>query len=246
MASGEPLLQFLREQGVTAIHAMPGRANVIAGQTGVFRTAGGTTAAMELRFPAGILINLGETPKQTYAGKLPATRMGTASLVRNALAQAQGYARKNAAKDEEKRPSRNLKHEALEPALAGKIPVFFSAHRADDLATALRLAKEFKLQAVLDLATEGYLMAEQIGEQKVPVIVHPTMQPRGRSLETYHAHSTAALRRQECWPSAPASKVTCPENRVLPLRGGNGFGERLGWDQHAGNHARRRQAFQDR
>src|SRR5207249_3510662 len=96
--------------------------------------------------------------------------------------------RKNATKDEEKRPQRNLKHEALEPALAGKIPVIFSAHRADDLATALRLAKEFKLQAMLDLATEGYLMADQIAEQKVPVVVHPTMQRVGGSLETYHAH----------------------------------------------------------
>src|SRR5205823_13022376 len=114
---GEPLMQFLRENGVTVIHAMPGRANVIAGQTGIFRTAGSSTASMAVRFPAGILVNLGESPKATYAGKLPTTRMGTASLVRNTLTQAQNYLRKGTAKDEEKKPPRNLKLEAFEPAL---------------------------------------------------------------------------------------------------------------------------------
>src|SRR6202011_5876270 len=113
----EPLLQFLREQGVTVIQAMPGRANVIAGQSGIFRTYGRTAEQMALRFPSGILVNLGETPKASYTGKLPSTRMGTASLVRTAFSQALNNARKRAAaKDEEKRPPHNLKLEALEPA----------------------------------------------------------------------------------------------------------------------------------
>ena len=142
----EPLLQFLREQGVTVIHATPGRVNVIAGQSGIFRTFGRTAEQMTVRFPAGILVNLGEVPKQAYTGKLPSTRMGTASLVRTALVQAQNDAHKRAtAKDPDKQPARNLKLEALEQALDRKVPVIFSAHRADDLGTALRLAKEFRL-----------------------------------------------------------------------------------------------------
>ncbi len=231
---GEPLLQFLREQGVTVIHALPGRANVIAGQTGVFRTAGGSTAGMALRFPAGILVNLGETPKQTYAPKLPATRMATASLVRTALAQAQGYARKNEAKDEEKKPSRNLKLEALDLALTGKIPVIFSAHRADDLATALRLAQEFKLQAVLDLATEGYLIAEQIGASQVPVVVHPTMQRVGGSLETYNAHlCNAALLADKKVPIAIGTGFEgyVPKTRVLRFESAMALVNGLGWER---------------
>ena len=100
----EPLLEFLRTQGVTVVHALPGRMNVIAGQTGIFRTYGHGAEQMALRFPAGLLVNLGELPKQAYQGKLPTTRMGTASLVRTALAQAQSNARKRAAtKDEDKR-----------------------------------------------------------------------------------------------------------------------------------------------
>src|SRR5262249_51009428 len=62
----EPFLKFVREQGVTVVHALPGRVNVIAGQSGIFRTHGRTAEQMKLRFPAGILVNLGEIPKQTY------------------------------------------------------------------------------------------------------------------------------------------------------------------------------------
>jgi imidazolonepropionase-like amidohydrolase len=185
---GEPFLQFVREQGVTVIHALPGRANVIAGQSGVFRTIGRTVSRMKVRFPAGLLINLGEVPKRTYSGRLPSTRMGTASLIRTAFAQARANARKRAAaKDEDKRPPSNLKLEALELALARKIPVIFSAHRADDIATALRLAREFKLRAVLSLATEAYLIPEAVAAAGVPVVVHPTMQ-RISTLETFNGH----------------------------------------------------------
>jgi imidazolonepropionase-like amidohydrolase len=184
----EPLLEFLRREGVTTIHAVPGRVNVISGQTGVFRTSGLTAEAMTLRFPAGLLVNLGEVPKQAYPNKQPTTRMGEAALVRSAFIQAQNYARKRAeAKDENKRPGDNPKLDALGLALDRKVPVFFSAHRADDLQTGLRLAKEFNLEARLDLATEAYLLADELGEARVPVVVHPTMQRAGGSMETLNS-----------------------------------------------------------
>ncbi len=189
----EPLLEFLRSQGVTTIHAVPGRNNVIAGQTGVFRTSGSTAERMTLRFPAGILVNLGEVPKSTYSNKLPTTRMGTASLIRNAFTQAQNQLRKRAAaKGDDKQPAPNGKLDALGLALDGKIPVIFAAHRADDINTALRLTKEFELKARLDMATEGYLMADVLAEAKVPVVVHPTMQRAG-SIETYNSSLCNAM-----------------------------------------------------
>jgi imidazolonepropionase-like amidohydrolase len=183
----EPLLEYLCRQGVTVVHAVPGRANVIAGQTGVFRTHGRTADAMTLRFPAGILVNLGEVPKQSYPNRQPTTRMGTAALVRAAFTQAQNHQRKMASAKEDKRPAPSPKLDALAVALAGKVPVIFAAHRADDLATALRLAGEFGLKARLDMATEGYLMADQLAAAKVPVVVHPTMQRAASSLETHHS-----------------------------------------------------------
>src|SRR5439155_13495231 len=133
----EPLLEFLRSQGVTVIHAVPGRANVLAGQTGIFRTHGRTAEQMVVRFPAGLLVNLGEVPKESYKNRLPTTRMGTAALVRQALAQAQGYGQKRKVESADKRPPQNAKSDALLLALERKLPVVFAAHRADDLQTAL-------------------------------------------------------------------------------------------------------------
>jgi imidazolonepropionase-like amidohydrolase len=209
----------LREQGVTVVHATPGRENVIAGQSGVFRTYGRTAEQMKLKFPAALLVNLGEAPKQAYPSRLPTTRMGTASLVRSALMQAQNNARKRqAAKDPDKLPPHNLKLEVLELALEGKVPVVFSAHRADDLATALRLAKEFNLHAVLDLATEGYLIADTLAAAKVPVVVHPTMQRAGASMETYNSQlSNAAVLAQWNVPVmiGTAYEGYVPKTRVL-------------------------------
>ncbi len=230
----EPLLQFLREQGVTVVHATPGRANVLAGQSGIFRTHGRTAEGMTIRFPAALLVNLGEVPKQSYPGKAPSTRMGTAGLVRSALTQAAGYARKNdEVKDEAKRPPRNLKLEALGPVLAGKVPVLFSAHRADDIVTALRLAREFKLKAMLDLATEGYLVADAIADAKVPVVVHPTMQ-RVSSMETFNGHlgNAAALADHQI-PVAigTAFEGYVPKTRVLRHEAAVAMVNGLGFDR---------------
>jgi len=183
------LLEFLRSNGVTTVHAVPGRANVLAGQTGVFHTAGRTADQMALKFPAGVMVNLGEVPKGTYPGRGPLTRMAVAGLVRTAFSQAQSYAQKREIANEEKKPASNLKHEALLPSLQKKVPVIFNAHRADDLATALRLAEEFQLQPILSLATEGYLIRERLSADKAPVIVHPAMQRIGSTMETIHSYS---------------------------------------------------------
>jgi len=231
---GEPLLQFLREQGVTVVHALPGRANVIAGQSGIFRTHGRTVEEMTLRFPAGLLINLGEIPKASYPGKQPATRMATAGLVRTALAQAQAHQAKLTAKDADKRPGRNLKHEALALLLERKVPALFAAHRADDLGTALRLAKEFNLQAQLHLATEGYLIGDRIAAAKVPVVVHPTMQRVGSKLETFHSFlgNAPALADQKI-PLAigTAFEGYVPKTRVLRHEAAMAMTYGLGFDR---------------
>ena len=206
----ESLLQFIRENGVTVVHALPGRANVIAGQTGIFRTYGRTAEQMKIRFPAGMLVNLGEIPKSSYPGKLPNTRMGTANLLRNALTAAQSYAAK-------KPPTPNLKHEALELVLKKKMPMIFSGHRADDLMTGLRIAKEFDLNTMLTLATEGYLISDEILDAKVPVIVHPTMQ-RASSPETFNGHlGNAAFLMDRKIPVAicTAFEGYVPKTRVL-------------------------------
>jgi imidazolonepropionase-like amidohydrolase len=205
----EPLIEFLRANGVTMVHAMPGRANVVAGQTGIFRTSGITVNESVVRFPAGLLVNLGESSKGE--AKQPKTRMGSASIVRNAFVAGRDHLAK-------KERSRNPKLDALEPMLKGDLPVIFSAHRADDVATSLRLATEFKLKPILSLATEAYLIPEAVVASKAPVVVHPTMQRAGSSMETLNSFvGNAAFLADRKVPLAlgTAFEGYVPKTRVL-------------------------------
>lgn len=184
----EPLLRYNLEYGVTTVQVTPGRRNPIGGQAGIFKTAGETAEQMAVRPVSAMVFTLGEQPKETYGGKqkAPQTRMATAALIRKALSDARIYEQKMKQEDASKRPGRDLKLEALGRVLAGEIPAMFTAHREDDILTAIRLAKEFNLKLVLDTATEGYLVAEQIRASGAPVIVGPPLQ-RLDALETNNA-----------------------------------------------------------
>ena len=176
----EPLLEFLKATGVTVVHTTPGRLNTIAGRSGIFRTEGYTVESAALKAEAALLVNLGEVPKEAYKGKGPGTRMGVAGLVRKAFADAEAYRKKQPP------GPKNPKHEALLPALDGKMPVYFAAHRQDDISTALRIASEFKLKPVIALGTEAYRMSDELKKAGVPIVVHPTMQRAAASMETIH------------------------------------------------------------
>jgi imidazolonepropionase-like amidohydrolase len=183
---------------------------------------------MTLRSPSGLLINLGEKPKSTYASKLPTTRMGTAALIRQAFTQAQNYGRQ----PEEKRGARTAKSEALLLALERKVPVLFAAHRADDIQTALRLAREFNLDARIHMATEGYLLADELKKAGVQVIVHPSMQ-RPATMETLHTHlgNAAALAAKKI-PLAFGSgfEAYVPRTRVVRQEAAIALVNGLGYD----------------
>ena len=178
----EPLLGWLLAHGVTVVQSGPGEANPIGGLAGVFKTWGPSLEAMTLRFPSALVVTLGEPPKQTYGAKLqaPVTRMGTAALLRTAFGEARAYAEKRGRKDP---PARDLAKEAVLLALERKIPVLATARREDDLATALRIAREFELELELADAVEGYLLADEIRAAGVAVHVGPVMERVG-ALET--------------------------------------------------------------
>jgi imidazolonepropionase-like amidohydrolase len=151
--------------------------------------------------------------------------MGTAAVVRKAFADAQAYAAK-------KNPPKNAQHEALLPALSQKMPVIFTAHRADDIRTALRIAEEFQLKPVIALGTESFLMREELAQKKVPVIVHPSMQRAGDSMETANTLlANAALLKQAGVPIlfSTAFEGYVPKNRNLraeaAMAAANGLGQ---------------------
>jgi imidazolonepropionase-like amidohydrolase len=149
-----------REHGITTVVTGPGSANVVGGQFVALKTYGRRVDDMIVKEPLAVKVAFGENPKRVYQGqqKTPSTRMATAAILRQALVQAQQYKRKLelGKKDPDKLPDRDLKMEALVKVLNRELPIKAHAHRADDILTAIRIAKEFNLDFTLDHCTEGY------------------------------------------------------------------------------------------
>jgi imidazolonepropionase-like amidohydrolase len=168
--------------GVLAVNVQPGSGNPIGGQTAAVRCWGRTVEDMVLRAPSGLKSALGENPKRNYGNRneTPATRLGTASVIRSALVAAANYLAEqdNAAADEPAK--RDLKLESLGLALRREIPWRQHCHRADDIATALRIAAEFGTDLVIDHGTEAYLIADKIAAAGVPVVIGPLLTSRSK------------------------------------------------------------------
>lgn len=170
--------------GITAVFTGPGSANVIGGTGLVMKTAGRVIDKMILREPAGLKIAFGENPKAVYGEqkKMPMTRMATAALLRQALVDAQTYREKLKAgeSDPEKKPERDLGMENLVRVLEGEVPLRAHAHRADDIMTALRIAKEFDVQIIIEHCTEGHKIAAELAEYGCPAVVGPSLINRAK------------------------------------------------------------------
>ncbi len=169
--------------GVTAMCVLPGSANVIGGQGVVVHMHGNTVEEMIIK-EGGLKMAFGENPKRVYSGqkKTPATRMATAAILRENLVKAQNYLAKleKGEEDPEKAPERDLKMEILVRVLKRELPVRAHAHRADDIMTALRIAKEFNLDIVIEHCTEGHKIVEELKEAGVWAIIGPTMTSRSK------------------------------------------------------------------
>ncbi len=164
--------------GVTTIATGPGSANVVGGFFCVMKTAGHRVDDMVIDPAYAMKCAFGENPKRVYNGKnmTPSTRMGTASKLRELLYKAAEYQRKikAAKKDESKLPAYDMKLEAMLPVMEKKIPLKAHAHRADDIFTAIRIAKEFGVHLTLEHCTEGHLIAEDLAKEGYPAVVGPS------------------------------------------------------------------------
>jgi len=163
--------------GVTTAATGPGSSNPIAGQFVAMKTWGRTMEEMVLRAPLAMKMAFGENPKNCFGrgGRQPVTRMATASLIREALYRAREYAEKKdrAQGDPDKLPALDWKLEALEPVIRRQLPIKAHCHRADDIMTVLRIAKELEVDVTLDHCTEGHLIANEIAASGFPVILGP-------------------------------------------------------------------------
>ena len=161
--------------GVTTACTGPGSANVIGGTFVAIKLVGKRVDNMIVKFPLAMKCAFGENPKRCYgqgAKKAPMTRMGTAALLRELLFKASRYL---ADKEAGKNPNFDMKLEAMIPVLKGEIPLKAHAHRADDILTSIRIAKEFGVKITLDHCTDGSLIADELAEEGLCAFVGPTL-----------------------------------------------------------------------
>ncbi len=173
--------------GVLAVNVNPGSGNPVGGQTAALKTFGRSVDEMLLRAPAGMKSALGENPKRVWGEKnrTPATRLGTAAVIRGAFVDAANYLarienERDKPADQRKVVDRDLKLEALARVLLREIPWRQHCHRADDIATALRIAEEFGYNLVIDHGTEAHLLADVLAEKGIPVIIGPLFTSRSK------------------------------------------------------------------
>jgi imidazolonepropionase-like amidohydrolase len=174
--------------GVTTAQILPGSANVIGGTGVVVKTAPKVVVdEMIVKNPSGMKVAFGENPRRVYGveyKKMPSTRMGVAGVLREWLSRAILYAEKKEAalaqKDPIKMPERDPRLEALVPVIKKEIPLRAHAHRADDVATAVRICEEFGLEMSWEHATEGHRVADWLAKKKVPAVWGPSLTARGK------------------------------------------------------------------
>ncbi|TEU00135.1 MAG: amidohydrolase [Candidatus Stahlbacteria bacterium] len=168
------------QAGITSLLTGPGSGNVIGGQNVIIKTAGSPIIDNRIILdPAGMKMALGENPKRVYSEqkKSPTTRMANAALLRESLNKAEEYIEKKKNRDN-KEIGFDAKSEALSMVIKKEIPIRGHAHRADDIATFIRIRDEFDINLVIEHGTESHLIADYIARKKVPIVVGPSLSAR--------------------------------------------------------------------
>lgn len=167
--------------GVCSLMTGPGSSNVVGGQSVFMKTQGRHIDRMAVKAPAAMKVAFGENPKNEYGGrsKMPGSRMAIAAMLREELYRACRY-REEFESGTLAPSDRDFRMECWLPVLRREIPLKAHAHRADDILTAIRIAKEFHLNMTLDHCTEGHLIADEIAESGFPAIVGPDLSSRSK------------------------------------------------------------------
>jgi len=182
--------------GITSAMIGPGSANVVGGQFVFMKTKGRKIDDMVVLEPAAMKVAFGENPKNNYGknNMMPSTRMTIGAMLREELCEARQYAiREKEAEKNNKDIEYDHKMESWLPVLKRKIPLKAHVHRADDILTAIRIAKLFDLDMTLDHCTEGHLICEEIKASGYPAIVGPNLASRSKIEVQYMDFKTAGL-----------------------------------------------------
>ncbi len=190
--ASERLVEWVRGFGVTTIHTGHAPGSVVSGQTMVVKTVGDTVDEAVIVPTAMVTASLTGAARGSEEN-VPGTRGRVVALLRAELTRAQDYLERRAAGDGGG-PTPDLRLEALGRVLEGELPLLITAHRSRDIMTALRIAKEFELDIVLDGAAEAQFVLDEITQAGVPVIIHPTMYRATGETENLSFETAAKLR----------------------------------------------------
>ena len=181
--------------GVTTVCAGPGSSNVLGGTFVAVKLWGNCVDDMLVKESAAMKCAFGENPKRCYASKGVSARMTVAAKLRETLFKAREYMEKldAAGDDASKRPGFDIKYEALLPVLRGEIPLKAHAHRADDICTAIRIAKEFGVKLTIEHCTEGHLIVDELVRAGYPVAIGPSLTSASKSELLYKTFATPGI-----------------------------------------------------
>lgn len=212
--------------GITGVMVGPGSSNPIGGQFAFIKTYGRCVDDMVVLAPAAMKLAFGENPMSTYGtnGTMPATRMGIASVIREELFWAQQYLEDSDAK-------KDYRLECYRDLFEGKIPLKAHVHRADDIFTAIRIAKEFGLDLTLDHCTEGHLIAEEIAASGFPAIVGPSLASRTKDEVAYSDFKTPGILYRAGVTVALTTDHPVSRIQHLPLCAA--LAAKEGWNEHS-------------
>ena len=208
--------------GVTCVCVGPGSANVLGGTFVTIKTVGRRVEDMVVRDNVAMKCAFGENPKRVYREKKDSSRMSTAALLRETLFKTREYLEKKeaAGDDPTKKPAFDMKLEALIPVIKGEMPLKAHAHAAEDIFTALRIAREFGVKITLEHVTEGHLIVEELAKENVPLAVGPTLTSASKyELRNKSCTTPGVLAAAGCQVSIITDSPVIPQE-YLPLCAG--------------------------
>ena len=218
----DPSVKMAAKGGVTCVATGQGSSNAIGGTWIAVKTKGICADDAVIKDPIAMKCALGENPKRCYKDKGNSARMSTAAVMRNMIFKAKDYLarREAAAGDPSKMPAFDFKCEAMIPVLKKEIPLKLHAHQANDILTAIRLAKEFDVLLTIEHVTEGHLIADKLADCPYPLAVGPTLTHASKfELQNKSWETPGVLAAKGCKVSIVTDSPVVPQE-YLPLCAG--------------------------
>ena len=163
-------IESARNAGITTAQTAP-RGNVFLGQSAIINLAGDSPQQMIVRSPVALYVGLQPLGNGQYPGSL----MGVFSSVRQMLLDARRYREMNEIYERNprgvRRPAQDKSLEALQPVIAGRMPIVMQADSEREIDRALDLAKEFNVKMIVNGGREADRVAARLKAMNVPVLL---------------------------------------------------------------------------